>query len=283
VDAYWPQQRAYPSLRTAQAVWFPDETCTYFPAGTLSWPYVLSPQQTTAPFGYSRQLWAPPASISENTVHESPVQATLSLQVTCGCVQVPPEHTSVVQSSPSLAQGRVLFAWAQPEAGLQESVVQTLESSQFGAGPPTQALPEQVSPVVQALLSLQEAVLAGWVHAPPEHTSFVHTLPSSAQASVLFVWVHPVAGTQPSVVHTFESSQVLTWVHWPPAPHTSFVQALLSLSQGPGASPYTQPIMYWQVSDVQTLLSLQSRGPVEVHTLFWVSQYSHPLQGSRSS
>ena len=40
-------------------------------------------------------------------------------------------------------------------AALQESVVQTLLSSQLGAEPPTQEPLEQASLVVQALLSLQ--------------------------------------------------------------------------------------------------------------------------------
>jgi hypothetical protein len=42
---------------------------------------------------------------------------------------------------------------------LQLSLVQLLPSSQVRGDPPTQAPPEQVSTVVQALPSLQEAVL----------------------------------------------------------------------------------------------------------------------------
>src|SRR5881397_2603241 len=69
--------------------------------------------------------------------------------------QTPPLHVSfVVQELPSL-QGRALFAWAQPVAGLQESFVQPLPSSQLTGGPPAQALPLQASPEVHALPSLQ--------------------------------------------------------------------------------------------------------------------------------
>jgi hypothetical protein len=73
--------------------------------------------------------------------------------------QVPPEHVSlVVQALPSL-HGAVLLVCVQPVIGLHASSVQTLPSSQFGAAPPTQTPPAQVSPVVQALPSLHGAVL----------------------------------------------------------------------------------------------------------------------------
>ena len=61
-----------------------------------------------------------------------------------------------------------------------------LPSSQFGAAPPTHVPPEQVSAVVQALLSLHAAVLFGCVQAPPAHTSVVQTLPSEAHETALF-------------------------------------------------------------------------------------------------
>src|SRR3989442_14364118 len=75
---------------------------------------------------------------------------------------LPPLHLSlVVQAFPSL-HGAVLFVWKQPVAGLQVSSVQTLPSSQLSAGPPTQPPLLQVSLVVQAVPSLQVAVLSGW-------------------------------------------------------------------------------------------------------------------------
>src|SRR5439155_21998801 len=62
------------------------------------------------------------------------------------------------------------------------SVVQGLPSSQSGGAPPTQLPPLQVSLVVQAS--------------------------PSSQGSVLFVWVQPLVGSQPSVVQALLSSQL---------------------------------------------------------------------------
>jgi hypothetical protein len=65
----------------------------------------------------------------------------------------------VVHLLPS-SQGAVLALWAHPPAGVQESSVHTLPSSQFVAPVVTQAPAEQWSPAVQALLSLQELASA---------------------------------------------------------------------------------------------------------------------------
>jgi hypothetical protein len=71
--------------------------------------------------------------------------------------QVPPAQVSpVVQAFPSL-QGAVLLVNTQPLPGLQLSVVQTLLSLQTTGVPGLQMPPLQVSPVVQALPSLQAA------------------------------------------------------------------------------------------------------------------------------
>ena len=77
-------------------------------------------------------------------------------------------------------------------------------SSQFGAEPPTHDPPEQVSEVVQALPSSQEAVL--------------------------FVDTQPVAGTQESSVHVLLSSQLeaLPPTQEPAAQVSEVVQALPS-------------------------------------------------------
>jgi hypothetical protein len=58
------------------------------------------------------------------------------------------------------SQGTVLLILMHPEAGLHPSVVQMLPSSQFGAAPPIQAPPPQMSAVVQKLPSSQGSVLA---------------------------------------------------------------------------------------------------------------------------
>src|SRR5436305_187463 len=74
-------------------------------------------------------------------------------------LQVPPPQVSaVVQGLPS-SQGSVLPPWTQPAAGSHESSVQRFPSSQLGGGPPVQVPPAQVSEVVQALPSLQGALL----------------------------------------------------------------------------------------------------------------------------
>src|SRR2546428_395262 len=95
---------------------------------------------------------------------------------------MPPEQTLFVVHALPVLHGAVLLVWAQPVAGLQVSVVQRLWSSQLGAAPPSQLPPAQVSLVVQAFPSLQEAVL--------------------------LVWVQPVAGLQVSLVQTLPSSQL---------------------------------------------------------------------------
>jgi hypothetical protein len=98
-------------------------------------------------------------------LQESSVQGLLSLQLGAGPpLQVPPPHLSlVVQAFPSL-HGLVLSTWTQPPgtpkaAGLQESFVQGLLSSQLSGAPPMQVPPPHVSFVVQAFPSLHGAVL----------------------------------------------------------------------------------------------------------------------------
>jgi hypothetical protein len=90
----------------------------------------------------------------------------------------PAEQVSfVVQALPS-SQAAVLFTFAQPDVGWQESSVQTLPSLQLGGGPPTHEPKAQVSLVVHALPSLHVTVLLANTQTPPWHESVVHTLPS---------------------------------------------------------------------------------------------------------
>jgi hypothetical protein len=93
----------------------------------------------------------------------SVVQTLPSLQSSAGPpTQAPPTQVSlVVQALPSLHE-LLLLVCVQPLAGLQLSSVHTLPSSQWGAAPPTQAPPAQVSLVVQALPSLQGLELLTW-------------------------------------------------------------------------------------------------------------------------
>jgi hypothetical protein len=142
----------------------------------------------------------------------------------------------VVQALPSL-QEETLFTFIHPVAELQESLVQTFPSSQFGGGPPTQDPSEHMSPVVHAFPSshglallvcvqpvteLQASIVqmlpssqfgaAPPTHEPPEHTSsVVQALPSS-HADVLLVNTQ-MPPWHESVVHTLSSLHWLAWLH----------------------------------------------------------------------
>jgi hypothetical protein len=212
----------------------------------------------------------------------SVVQMLPSSQLIGVPTHAPPEQTSVVQACPS-SQGFVLFTCVQPVPGLHPSVVQTLPSSQFGAGPPTQTPPLQASLVVQALPSLQELVLLACVqplpglhpsvvqtllssqlgagpptHVPPLHVSLVvHAFPSS-QKFVLFTCVQPVPGLHPSVVQTLPSSQFGAGppTHVPPLQASLVVQALPS-SQELVLLACVQPVPGLHPSVVQMFPSSQ--------------------------
>ena len=188
--------------------------------------------------------------------HESSVQTLPSSQLTAVPPHAPPEHTSLpVQASPSL-HATLLFVCVQPVPGSQASVVQRLPSSQLGAAPPTHTPPEQVSFVVQALLSLHEMVLFVCVQplaglqlspvqklpssqlgggpptqAPPAHVSLVVQASPSLHAALLFVNTQPVAGAQVSFVHTLLSLQTSAGppAHVPPEHVSLVVQASPSL------------------------------------------------------
>jgi hypothetical protein len=148
--------------------------------------------------------------------------------------QIPPEHRSLlVQARPS-SQAVVVLLVTQPIAGSQASRMQGLPALALHtrAEPARQLPPEHASPIVQALPSLQAAVvllvtqpIAGSqasrmqglpalaLHtsavpsqAPPRHASaLVQALPSS-QAALLFTWLQ-ASFWQSSVVHGFWSSQ----------------------------------------------------------------------------
>src|SRR6185369_9749960 len=122
--------------------------------------------------------------------------------------------------------------WVHPLAGSHPSSVQTLPSSHMVAGPPAHAPAAQVSPTVQAL--------------------------PSSHGALLSVCVHPVAGSQLSVVHTLPSSQSGAGppTHWPPAHVSLVVQSLPSL-QGPPLFTCLQPVVVSHESVVHTLLSSQ--------------------------
>jgi len=174
--------------------------------------------------------------------------------------QAPPEQVSpVVQALPSLQEAE-LFVWTQPLIELQESLVHPLASLQLVGPPLAQEPPEHVSPVVQALPSLQRAELLVWMHpltalqessvhplaslqfgaAPPTHTPaeqvslVVQALPS-LQLAELFACTQPVSGLQESSVQPLASLQfgAAPPTHEPPEQASLVVQALPSLQPVP--------------------------------------------------
>lgn len=174
-----------------------------------------------------------------------------------------------------------MFAWAQPEVGLQESLVQALPSSHFSGLPP-QDPPEHVSLVVQALPSLQATELLVCVQPlvgvqpsvvqtlpssqfcglppqdPPEHASLIVQALLSLHEFVLFAWTQPVAGLQLSFVHPLPSLQFggAPPTHDPPEHASPVVQALPSLHAFV-LFLWTQPVIVLQESVVQEFPSLQ--------------------------
>lgn len=97
--------------------------------------------------------------------------------------QLPPWHASpIVHWLPSLHVVPSALECVQPVAATQESVVQTLPSSQSGAVPDLQMVPEQVSRPLQALPSEHDVPTGtgGYSHCPvAEHVSCEHGSPSS--------------------------------------------------------------------------------------------------------
>src|SRR5438034_449230 len=153
----------------------------------------------------------------------SSVQGFTSSQFGCAPhTHRPPLQASlVVQALPSL-QGSVLLPWRQPVVGSQLSSVQRLLSLQLSAGPPAQLPWLQVSLVVQALPSVQGAVL--------------------------FVCTQPVDGLQVSSVQTLPSSQLggAPPTQWPPLQTSLVVQVLASL-QGRVLCACTKPVVGLQL------------------------------------
>lgn len=168
-----------------------------------------------------------------SVLHESSVQTLLSSQSTPApdWHEPPLQVSPLVQALPS-SQDEALLTCVQPLAGLHESSVQALVSSQSTPAPDWHDPPLQVSVLVHASPSVQVAVLLLWVQpAPASQPSSVQTLPSlqlvpapgwqlppeqtslvvhaspSSQPRVLLVWSQPVAEMHESVVHAFESLQ----------------------------------------------------------------------------
>jgi hypothetical protein len=203
-------------------------------------------------------------------------------------LQLPPEQTSpVVQRSPSL-QAFVLLSLTHlpPPMWTQESVVHGLASSQ-SSGVPAHTPPEQTSPVVQFVPSLQVAVLGSLtqpivesheslvqglpslqttavpVHAPLEQTSPVVQALPSLQVFVLSVKVHTIEPepAQLSVVHGLLSSQTNPIPAQSPPEQTSpNVQSFPSSHAAVLSMKRQDPFAGLQLSSVHAFPSLQTTG-----------------------
>lgn len=244
-------------------------------------------QPTPSLHGVERSVCAHPPGFAQTSL----VQGLLSSQSVPVPAQVPERHASpVVQALPS-SQTAVFATCTHPTPSAQLSSVQGLVSAQL-APLPTQAPPRHASltlhtcpsshavpsafvwlqPVagsqvstVHGLLSAQSGTPAP-VHLAPEHVSTnVHALPSSHAAVVLAV-VQPLAGSHPSLVHGFASSQskLLTATHAPTLQKSPVVHALSSV-HAPSTAVWVHPDAATHASSVHTFLSSQSTGaPAQV-------------------
>jgi hypothetical protein len=210
-----------------------------------------------------------------------------------------------------LPQAKPLAAAAsftQPVAGSHESTVHAFPSSQATGEPGWQEPSEQVSPVVQALLSEQEFELSA-VNTHPltgSHVSSVQALPSAqamgvpmhapfAQASVVHallseqefvssgVNTHPLAGSHVSSVQTLLSSQLGAGppAQSPATQASAVVHALLSEQEFELSAVNTHPPAGSHVSSVQAFPSSQAIG-VFTHAPFAQASVVHALLSEQS-
>jgi hypothetical protein len=203
-------------------------------------------------------FWQPVTLLQLSVVHAFP-----SLQLSAEpAAHVPFWHVSAPLQTFASAHG-VPFRTAaavQPKDGLQLSVVHTLPSLQTSAVPA--------------------------VHVPLWHVSGpLQTFPSEHEVpfSTADV-VHPVAGLQPSVVHTLPSLQTsgVPPAHAPPWQDSGPLQTLPSEHAVPLATGVVvQPDVGLQESVVHGFESLQTSGVPAVHAPLW--QVSAPLQRFESA
>ena len=142
--------------------------------------------------------------------HASVVQGLPSSQFSAG----PETHAPDEQTSPTVhtllsVHGMVLLVNVQPLAARQLSEVQTLLSLQVITAPDWQLPPEQMSPLVQALLSVQAVVKLVWRQpAVASQLSPVHGLLSSQLSVVAPDW-HALAAQMSPTVQALLSVQAL--------------------------------------------------------------------------
>ena len=247
------------SVQTFPSLQFGGGPPTHAPAAQVSAVVQASPSSQAA------ALFACTQPVAGS--HESLVQTSPSLQSGGAPPRhAPAEQVSLVVQALSSSQGAVLLACTHPATGLQESSVQTSPSSQSGGAPPRHAPPEQVSPVVQASPSSQDAALSACTQPvagsqessvqtlpssqsgggpprqmPPEHVSPAVQGSPSSQGAALLVFTQPVTGSQESSVQMFLSPHTsgVPFVHsfsthCSIPSHTSLLSQSDSLSQQPG-------------------------------------------------
>lgn len=176
--------------------------------GTQALAAHTSPTVQTLPSLHGEVLFTcwQPATAS----HASVVQGLPSSQFSAG----PETHAPDEQTSPTVhtllsVHGMVLLVNVQPLAARQLSEVQTLLSLQVITAPDWQLPPEQMSPLVQALLSVQAVVKLVWRQpAVASQLSPVHGLLSSQLSVVAPDW-HALAAQMSPTVQALLSVQAL--------------------------------------------------------------------------
>jgi hypothetical protein len=142
-------------------------------------------------------------------------QSFNAVQTTVAVVSTQAPSTQLftpLQASASLLHEVPLatLVWLTPVTGWQASAVQGLPSSK-ATGVPTQLPPEQISPVVQTVLSVQESVLFVYTVLP-----FAGLQVSSVQGLLSVVGVTGFAPTQAPL-----PLQLSVWVHASPSLHVA--------------------------------------------------------------
>ncbi len=261
---------------------------------TLAVPGLHDPNAHTSPLVHlllssqatvlSRFLHAPVTVSQLSSVH---TLASLQDFNAPGLQAVAAQTSPWVQALPSSHGAALAWFLHAPLTVSQLSSVHTLLSLHDFAAPALQVPPAQPSISVQALPSVQGALLLAEVHAPvatlqpssvqgllsphalaapplqalAAHASFnVHWLPS-LQGAVLTAFAHlPSLRLQVSVVQTLLSSQLLAWpAAQPPPVHLSnSVQALPSSQPELLLTNWHLPSTWLQASLVQGFLSSQS-------------------------
>src|SRR5262249_43328395 len=217
----------------------PAETVVWqdVPAGKRSGSRFPRVNCTMAP----RRRASPPAGKAGDTLGFSPDLRESGASSETPTQPPARQESNLVAAFPS-SQVAAFAVCTHPVMGLHESSVHTFPSLQSIVAPGTQAPPEQESPVVQTLPSLQGTPSA--VAVVPVQTPFAHASPPvqvlpSLHGIVLFVCWQPLMRSHESLVQTLPSLQLIavpTHVAVPPVHLSPVVQTLPSLQAVPAGS-----------------------------------------------